>query len=273
MRRDRAIVAAIAASVALGVASGRAQETGGSAACDPASAPIPARPDAVPEPPDDPPPYGPRRGMGTTIDLGVGTVRLAPHASYDPAWVVRVEFPAFEEPDGALLGWVIEGWWVPREGDPRPLEIDPMVEIGYEIPGWIALEQRGEWVRIRWAGRSDVDGTAWVARCHLATSDPPLEFAPWESVLGSPLFFRTSTPHALRAGPGIGHERISRIVGDVHDAMLERLEIRGDWMRVRVTRPSTYCVFDRSFPVRDEGWIRWRDEAMGPWVWWFTRGC
>ena len=56
--------------------------------------------------------------------------------------------------------------------------------------------------------------------------------------------------------------------------MLERLEVRGDWMRVRVTRPSTYCVEEASVQPRvEEGWIRWRDGEMGPWVWYFTRGC
>lgn len=274
MREIRASVAAVAALVALGVAAGRAQEPVESTACGPGSSPsLPARPDSVPVPPADPPPYRPWSGMRTTIDLGVGAVRPAPEAPWDHAWILRVEVPVFAEPGGALAGWIVEGWWVPREGAPRRLGIDPMVEIGYEVPGWVALEERGGWVRIRW-GAAEGDGAGWVSPCHLAASDPPLAFAPWASVMGSPLFFRSATPHALRAGPGTGHERRFWITGDDHDAMIERLEVRGDWMRVRVTRPSTYCVTDPPPDVRvDEGWIRWRDDAMGPWVWWFTRGC
>jgi len=98
----------------------------------------------------------------------------------------------------------------------------------------------------------------------------------WEETLAAPgpIFFRTTNAHALRAGPGSDHELRFWIRGDDHDAMLEPLEVRGDWMRVRVTRPSTYCVMDPPADVRvEEGWIRWRDGEMGPWVWIFTRGC
>lgn len=90
--------------------------------------------------------------------------------------------------------------------------------------------------------------------------------------LSGPLFFRTRNAHALRTDSGTGHPRRSWLrYGE--EPMLEPLELRGDWMRVRVTRPSTYCVIPPP-PVRvDEGWIRWRDEEMGPWVWYYTRGC
>jgi hypothetical protein len=40
--------------------------------------------------------------------------------------------------------------------------------------------------------------------------------------------------------------------------------------------PPVSTPDDPSHPNRalvEEGWIRWREDAMGPWVWWCTRGC
>jgi hypothetical protein len=53
------------------------------------------------------------------------------------------------------------------------------------------------------------------------------------------------------------------------------LEMAGDWMRVRVRQPAWHCNgSDQTFRgVIRQGWIRWRDEKKGPWVWYPTRGC
>jgi len=278
----RALLLAAAAVFLSGGGAVRAQETAVEPVCGPRPPPIPAFPEDPPDPPA-PPAYAPGRGMGTTLELGVGAVALAddPLAAPPPTveWLAEVEFPLFVEPGGALAGWVMNGWWVEvGAGPPRRLESGPMVETGYETASWIALEA-GEngWVRLRLLDPGGAgDGTAWVLACHLAASDPPLAFTPWEEWLAGPgpIFFRTAAAHALRAGPRAADALLSWIRGNDHDAMLEPLEVRGEWMKVRVTRPSTYCVSDPSPAVRvDEGWIRWRDEEMGPWVWTFTRGC
>jgi len=217
--------------------------------------------------------------MDGAPDLGIGTVRpVAGEAAGSHAWYVEVEFPAFRKPGEAFAGSVSNGWWIPAAGEagPRRISSRPMVEIGYEVPGWVVVEVRDGWVRIRLAepGEGSGDGTVWTSRCHLAASEPRLEFAPWEEVVGSPLFFRGKRSRDLRAGPGEEFDRLLRVPGDDREAMVERLEVRGDWMRVRVTRPSTYCVVPPPPGVRvDEGWIRWRDDETGPRIWWFTRGC
>lgn len=197
-----------------------AQEPATGSFCGLRPPPIPAFPEDPPAPPG-PQAYAPARGMGTTLDLGVGAVAPA--------------------------------------GPPRRLGTGPMVETGYETASWIALEAaENGWVRLRLLDPGAAgDGTAWAVACHLSASDPPLVVTRWAEALAAPgpVFFR-------------------RTGWSDHDAMLEPLELRGDWMRVRVTRPSTYCVTDPPPDLRvDEGWIRWRDDAMGPWVWTFTRGC
>ena len=67
-------------------------------------------------------------------------------------------------------------------------------------------------------------------------------------------------------------ERVLWIPASVDAYELQPLEVRGDWMRVAVTIPSTYCVGDEVDGARYEGWVKWRDEG-GVWLWYYTRGC
>ncbi|MGH7565390.1 MAG: hypothetical protein ACREK2_01025 [Gemmatimonadota bacterium] len=244
--------------------------------CGSKQPPIPAYPEDLPAPPSEPSPYHPARGMGMELDLGIGAVGPADEPEMGADWVPAVELPLFDSPGGRVAGWIANGWWVHAATPPERLDTEGMVETGYETASWIALEESGGgWIRIRFesAAASGQDGSAWASVCHLSASDPPLAFRRWEERLGDLLFFRTRSAHALRAGPGITRVRRSWIRAE-EDPMLERLDVRGDWMRVRVTRPSTYCVAEASVEPRvEEGWIRWWDEEMGPWVWYFTRGC
>ncbi|CAN5844190.1 hypothetical protein BH20GEM1_BH20GEM1_09960 [soil metagenome] len=151
-----------------------------------------------------------------------------------------------------------------------------MVETGYEVASWIVDEARDDgWVRFRFA--ETPEGSGWASRCHLSASDPPIGFEPWTDRFtgesAGPLFFRTRERHALRRGPGAEYGRSFWLVG-YRATELQPLEIRGDWMRVRANSPPVYCA--EPPPTRglaEEGWIRWRDDETGPWVWWFTRGC
>ena len=177
-------------------------------------------------------------------------------------------------------GWIVEGWWMPA-GDPHravPLTTEAMVETGYEVASWIVVAARSDgWVRFRFA--PDPDGSGWASRCHLSASDPAIVYESWdarfgrETMISGPLFFRARDRHALRRGPGPTYPRTFWLVGG--DATeLAPLEIRGDWMRVRATSPPLYCADPPpNRALVEEGWIRWRDDAIGPWVWWYTRGC
>ena len=63
-------------------------------------------------------------------------------------------------------------------------------------------------------------------------------------------------------------------VGGDHDGYhLEVLALEGDWMRVSVVEPSDYCADEGMVPQRREGWVKWRGPDVGPWIWYYTRGC
>jgi hypothetical protein len=55
---------------------------------------------------------------------------------------------------------------------------------------------------------------------------------------------------------------------------IQPLQFRGDWARVRVSIPSSYCADPK--PARSrvrDGWIRWRGRDRSPALWYYTRGC
>jgi hypothetical protein len=148
----------------------------------------------------------------------------------------------------------------------RALTPEAMIETGYEIPTFIVLEQRPDgWLRFRY-GRAESE-TAWVHSCALG----PLTFTPWSEWLLSPtispLRFRAEEPHSLHASPNGGVT--ATISGDYH---LEPLEVRGTWMRVRLKQPSDFCTPEKT-PKTTEGWIEWSSVALGPLVWYPSRGC
>ena len=139
------------------------------------------------------------------------------------------------------------------------------------------LESRNDgWIRLRWA--PDSAGVAWTHSCLLSLGRQPLVVQTWaelfESFEDSPMYFRSEVRHSLRTGASIDSARIGWVPASPNDYHLEPLEIRGDWMRVELVEPSDYCAGpDAPASTRREGWVKWRDDEIGPWVWYYTRGC
>lgn len=209
------------------------------------------------------------------VSLGVGHIRPAGDMRWwptDRTW----GFPIFDAPGGDAVGWRISGRIINPDSS-RVVGESGLIETAYELATFLVLEERSDgWLRVRVSAPRGVDdGLGWVHVCHLSLTDTPMMFERWEQKLLSdsisPLFFRAAVPHVLRAEPSSSSARLGIVAGDHH---LEPLEIRGDWMRARVVQPSTYCAPpDGSRPVATEGWVRWRSDDRGPWVWYYTRGC
>ncbi len=222
----------------------------------------------------------PVHAAASPIFLGVGHLRHRRDPDYQPSdWQREVRFPFFAGPGGPLRGWVAEGRVMgstPADGAVRPV-IAAMTETAYEEVSFVVLEARDDgWLRVRvrppGAGR---DEAGWVHRCQLP---PQLVYEPWEELLLggniSPLFFRTAVPHALRASPGADSERLAWIPSENSDYELEPLELEGDWVRVRLKIPSEYCRAPGEVTPRVwEGWVKWWGSDIGPWLWFYTRGC
>jgi hypothetical protein len=228
--------------------------------------PQPPRPPAVAQAKDEET-YEPLNGFDPDLALGTGHVRPAREEDRDD-WTRRLVLPVFASPGGELKLWLTPG----------SVGADALVETGYETTSFIALQARQDgWVQIRFGGPL-ASGAGWVHRCHLENATPRLEYEPWEKFFAggnlSPLYFRSWTPHALREAPSGSAPVVRRIPADPNDYGIQPLEFKGDWARVRVSIPSTYCADPkpRRAAVR-EGWIRWRSRERGPSIWYYTRGC
>lgn len=214
---------------------------------------------------------------GEEPSYGVGYLDLAKPEEHYYDWVRHVVLPLWAAPEEkSFYGWLRSARVEPEEGSsPYPLTGAGLVETDYEKSSFIVDEAREDgWLRIRL--KPGKDGAAWAHRCHLAMGETKLVYKDWQAFLrehGDWLHFRTRVPHVLRAGPSIESPRVT-MIGLGHKLILR--ELRGDWMRVIVEQPDWTCA---SEPEQEheksihEGWVRWRDEEKGPWVWVYTRGC
>jgi hypothetical protein len=246
-------------------------------ACPPglASLAIAASPDTTPQER----PYTSLSVYDPAVDLGIGYLRPTDDARASWSWTDSVALPLFRQAGGDPYAWIVRGWVVSSGGDEvTPLEVEARVETDYENASFVVLRapEADGWTRIRYA--TGDSGIAWTHACFFSRGPAALEVVRWEdrfmSPDVSPLYFRFPGPHALQASPGENGARLQAIDGRAGGYALHPLEVAGDWMRVEAVVPSDYCAEADAPPAtRTEGWIRWRDDAVGPRVWYFTRGC
>ena len=208
---------------------------------------------------------------------GIGYLRVLNSDDNYYYWQRNMTIPLWSMP-GELhfYGWIHNGLVYPAGGNTSyPLTGAGMVETGYEFNSFIVWEVTdNDWLRIRLLARTDKD--VWVHKCHLDSGKIKFAFNSWETFLeehGDWLHFRTQVPHILRAAPDINSEPISIIALD-HKLVLQ--SIKGDWMKVKVEQPDWTCsgVSDEEQKKSiHDGWVKWRDDIKGPWVWVYTRGC
>jgi hypothetical protein len=232
-----------------------------------------------PQAPPDTPASERLTPYNTHLDLGIGHLR--PIADWHVrGWFTQIRLPLFQTPHRAPFAWLLDGWLLDvSSGTYRPFGTAGMIETDYESPSFLVYEARPNgWYRLRYARGVDADGTAWSHQCFFKLSTIPLGIERWEerflSASISPLHFRTKVRHALRATPSISAHRLKWIPAEPDQYHLTPLQVRGDWMQVRVTEPSDYCVSPKAPMIQTYiGWIKWRDEKIGSWLWYYTRGC
>ena len=150
-----------------------------------------------------------------------------------------------------------------------------VVEFDYEIAGlpMDTLSAGGAWARV-------VVGFARDGR-------PRTGWAPVRDAQARVLLWRERLPEqSLHFAEGVAPDFRDRPDGDVLAVALgdsaaadslgysmQPLEVRGDWMRVRVTVPHECRVIDARTAVQVEAWIRFVDARGRPRVWYSPRGC
>ena len=216
-------------------------------------------------------------GPDEQASYGIGYLNVINSDQYYYDWVRHVAIPLWNSPDETTFsGWIHHGR-VYNESESAPFALTGagLVETDYESSSFIVYEATADgWLKIRLKPGSE--GLTWTHQCHLDFSDVKLEYKEWQSFLrehGDWMHFRSQVPHNLRERPDTSSQKVT-VIGLNHK--LELLEIQGDWMRVRVEQPDNTCS---SLSMREtsglihEGWVKWRDDEIGPWVWVYTRGC
>jgi hypothetical protein len=260
--------------------------------------PLPVAPPPAVRPESDPGDYWlSLHAHDTPVSLGVGHLRVTSD-HYD--WLKDVSIPMFARPDapGGPIAWLRQGWLdgSASEGPRRRIGYPGAIETEYERATAIVLETRPDgWVRFRYdlppgapptdtaVERPDTwlpteDGTAWTHECYLGLGEAKLAVQLWRDLFfgpdAPPLSFLDRAPHALREGPATQAARIAWVEADDE---VEALEIRDEWMRVRVSKPGkflTLCTSMEEWAGETlEGWVKWSDPEDGPWLWYPTRGC
>ena len=189
-------------------------------------------------------------------------------------WFRDVILPLYRAPGEQPFAWLARGWVYRASpgGRWKPYTAGGWLGIMYDGP--VALQvyeiRPNGWFRFRYAAPDSSDeGTAWVHESHLGLGVTTLKLVTWEShflKMDRPTFFSDSARHAVFAAP----DSSSAVVG-----WLERkpngedgaygvsaLEVRGEWMRVRVQWP--YPVCGQTVARTAEGWIRWKTPDRGP---------
>lgn len=207
--------------------------------------------------------------------LGRGHLLVINGDEYYYDWMTRIKLPLWNKPGEDFYGWTHSGLVTP-ENDIFAFALTGagMVETGYEHLTFTVLESTEDgWFRLQL--KPGKAGSKWTHRCHLQLGEARLQFEDWEEFIlqnGESLHFRDKVTHVLRSEPGTQSKMLTRIS---LDHKLNLLVIKGDWMRVRVHQPSWSCEdADKEFTGSTHvGWVKWKDELLGPWVWINSGGC
>ncbi|MBE9140398.1 hypothetical protein IQ254_24890 [Nodosilinea sp. LEGE 07088] len=246
---------------------------------DTAAPPVPTRPVNLPAPvtPDD-------SGIidlrpSPSDDVGIGQLRptLEPDpdssdSSSGASWLRDIALPVYPSPESEPWGWIIHGWLIPNNSSPLAIGRDAafsMVRTGQPLYTFPVLELRSDgWFRFQYTPA----GVAWAHVTHLDLGTVPLAIEPWDISMKDAAqveFRRPGLSQPMRLEPR-STAPLQALVGP--NSIIQPLDLDGDWLRVRVTQPAQGCMPLPGSSVA-EGWVRWRNEADVPLVWFSARSC
>ena len=203
--------------------------------------------------------------------LGIGHLRPGTTVSEGDAvsWLSSVILPLYGSPGGAHWGWMYQGWLIPAGQAYLAIGRDAgfaMVQSDENLYTFPILEVRDDgWFRVQYT----IGGSAWAHTSHLGLGETPLMIENWEDRLANQaaVYFLETDGQPLRSRPEPANNMLSLVP---NDSLIEPLDFAGDWMRVRVTRPTAACNPLTGATVT-EGWMRWREDNK-PLVWYKPDG-
>ena len=219
--------------------------------------------------------YQPVKVFNSRVNLGIG--HLSPDEINSKGdWKKQIRLPIFNKPGSEPTAWIINGWFINSSRTKvTPFNYNGMVETAYESPTFIAYQIRKDgWIKFRHS--EGPTGIAWTHQCLISSGKIPLSFKSWEQHFNnkSPMYFRSRVRHSLREEPSITSTRLQWVPAYKENYHFKILEVRDDWMRIEMTLPSDHCSSKKVVNAKQyQGWVKWKDEQTGPWIWYYTRGC
>ena len=238
-------------------------------------------------------PVGPNFGIGFLVEQrGDHSDAHTPEWNPGYEWLSRLRLPLYNAPNGKAWGWLACGWLVDLSSQTLQIsQLEPsLLQTSYETLSLVVLkEQPDGWFQLRYRlPTSNHQGVAWAHTSHLALGDRPLIIQYWKDLFQPKnlkqtrsrgwLHFRDETPSTylrLRNEPTMSSQVIFPADGIFLKGNygVEPIEIRGRWMRVRISLPQDYCGRPSQSIEFNEGWIQWWTPQQGTLLYYSARGC
>lgn len=195
----------------------------------------------------------------TDLSLGVGY--LAPQSSdqLQASWLSEVELPLYSQPGGEHWGWIWQGWLIPNGQQAFAIGRDAsftMVSVTPTLLAFPILTARDDgWLQIQYTD----GGSAWIHSEQLDDRGLELSYTSWEDQLADAETVSLrgeNDTQVLRAQPERGRNVLSLI--SANSSLIEPLEVKDNWIRVRITRPANGCE-PLAGASEEEGWLQWKD--------------
>ena len=194
----------------------------------------------------------------TESPLGVGYLSPRRRGSVQANWLSSVELPLYSEPGGDHWGWIWQGWLIPNGQQAFAIGYDAlftMVSVDPSLLAFPVLEAREDgWLQMQYTD----SGSAWIHREQLDDRGLELSFYSWEEGLAEADVVdlrNRNDAQVLRSQPERGRNVLSLVSPS---SLIEPLEIKDEWIRVRITRPANGCE-PLAGASEEEGWLQWRD--------------
>lgn len=201
-------------------------------------------------------------------------------------WLQDVILPFYEQPNGAVRGWIARGWLLETTSStstPIVLQDRPfaMRQGGYKgsNPSFYFYEIREDgWFKWRY-GHATLknDGLAWSHITHLNLGAFPLQLERWEEFLmrknrGHHLYRWAVRRQPVYNAPTANSQILTQIL-DNDTSTMEILEFKGDWMKIDLRVFSAPFCTSGELVSEYQGWVRWRTPELGSSVWPHEGGC
>jgi hypothetical protein len=187
------------------------------------------------------------------------------------SWLQSAILPLYVSPGGEHWGWIYQGWLIPNGQPYLAIGRDAgfsMVRAYENLYTFPVLETKADgWIRVQYTPA----GSAWVHNSQLNLGAVPLVFEGWQARLQaqtSVYFLESNKAQALRSQPQSATNVLSLVTAD---SLIEPLAFQGDWMQVRVTRPTDGCQPLTGATIA-EGWMLWRGAEGEALAWYRPEG-